>query len=73
MLMVFLTCLLFCGCFLVLLNGIIKSQGKQIEYRYLPQDMDTWLRSQPHASATFANMFGDNVQQAGTGTGVRTS
>ncbi len=29
----------------------------RIVYRYLPRDLDTYLREQPYASTTFKSMF----------------
>lgn len=57
----FLLLLLFSGVLLVVVNELVKAHAKptRVEYRYLPRDLDTYLREQPLASVQFRNMFRD--------------
>lgn len=55
-----LVVLVFAGIALLLANEVVAArQTKMIEYRYLPRDLDTYLREEPYASATFESMFND--------------
>lgn len=51
----------FTGVVLVITNQLVKAnaQPPRIEYRYLPRDLDTYLREQPLASVQFQGMFRD--------------
>lgn len=52
--------LVFAGIALLLANELVAArQTKMVEYRYLPRDLDTYLREEPYASATFQSMFSD--------------
>lgn len=55
----FLLALFFTGLTLVLCNQLVKAnaQPPRVEYRYLPRDLDTYLREQPLASVHFRPMF----------------
>lgn len=59
---VFLLALFFTGLILVVTNSLIKarSQPPRVVYRYLPRDLDTFLREQPQATANFSTMFTGN-------------
>jgi hypothetical protein len=50
--------LLFAGVTMVMANELVAARTQpRIVYRYLPRDLDTYLREQPSASATFKSMF----------------
>lgn len=55
----FLIALFFTGVVLVILNQLVKAHARpqRVEYRYLPRDLDTYLREQPMASTHFQGMF----------------
>lgn len=57
----FLLSLFFTGVVLVITNQLIKNsqQPPRVEYRYLPRDLDTYLREQPRAMVNFKSMFND--------------
>lgn len=57
----FLLLLFFAGVVLVVTNELVKAHARppRVEYRYLPRDLDTYLREQPVASAQFRSMFRD--------------
>lgn len=55
--------LLFVGLILMVGNGArkntapTKENGKTVEYRYLPRDLDTYLREQENPSVLYNAMF----------------
>lgn len=50
--------LVFAGIILVMANELVSARRQpKLVYRYLPRDLDTYLREQPYASATFKAMF----------------
>jgi hypothetical protein len=57
----FLLTLFFAGIVLIVVNQLVKAnaQPPRVEYRYLPRDLDTYLREQPEASTHFGAMFRD--------------
>jgi hypothetical protein len=56
--------LFFAGVILVIVNEMVKDRVPEVEYRYLPRDLDTYLREEPLASATFEKIFkGDETQR----------
>ncbi len=57
----FLIALFFTGIVLVVTNQMVKAHARppRVEYRYLPRDLDTYLREQPLASVQFQSMFRD--------------
>lgn len=57
----FLLALFFTGIVLVVVNQLVKAnaQPPQVEYRYLPRDLDTMLRELPQASVQYRSMFQD--------------
>lgn len=71
----FLLLLFFTGVVLVVTNELVKAHARppRVEYRYLPRDLDTYLREQPVASVQFRGMFRDEdlalVPRGGGGSG----
>lgn len=53
--------LFFAGVVLVVVDQLVKAHAQPVlvEYRYLPRDLDTYLREQPLASVQFRSMFRD--------------
>lgn len=49
--------LLCAGALLVMANELAAVRRTRVEYRYLPRDLDTYLREEPHAAATFRAMW----------------
>lgn len=60
-----LVCLACAGLLLVATNHIVHARHKtRVEYRYLPRDLDTYIRDMPFASIDFEAMFlDDDVQR----------
>lgn len=53
--------LLFAGIMLVMANELVAARNRtRVVYKYLPRDLDTYLREEPQASVTFKNMFDDD-------------
>ena len=57
----FLLLLFFVGVVLVVSNHAAAAHAAppRVEYRYLPRDLDAFLREQPAASVQFRSMFRD--------------
>lgn len=56
--------LLLAALCLLLANELatLRARPPRVVYRYLPRDLDTYLREEPAATVTFKSMFeGDNV------------
>lgn len=50
--------LLFAGVVLLMANEVVAArQQTRVVYRYLPRDLDTYLRTEPYASVTFDSLF----------------
>jgi len=50
----------FAGVALLVVNELLAAKVEpRVEYRYLPRDLDSYLREEPPASASFAAMFAD--------------
>lgn len=50
--------LVFLGVVLIMANQLVTcNRRREIEYRYLPRDLDTYVREQPLASAQMRDMF----------------
>lgn len=54
-----LACVAIAGVVLIVANEYAATSGgaKQVEYRYLPRDLDEYLRTAPQASTVFGAMF----------------
>ena len=58
----FLLCLFFTGIILIVVNEQLNAPEQKTVYKYVPRDLDTYLREEPLASLAFADMFADNFQ-----------
>lgn len=55
---VVLLLLIFAGVIFVMANELVAARTQpKIEYRYLPRDLDTYLREEPLVSVTHSDMF----------------
>lgn len=59
---VLLLMLFFTGIILVITNEMINAPKQVTEYRYLPRDLDTYIREEPLASVTFDDLFNTDFQ-----------
>jgi hypothetical protein len=58
----FMLFLVFLGVLLVLANQLATcSRRRDVEYRFLPRDLDTYMREQPLASVQFDEMFAEET------------
>lgn len=56
--------LLFAGIILVMANELVAARTQpKVEYRYLPRDLDTYLREEPRASVTFKGLWDEDDMQ----------
>lgn len=54
--------LVFAGIIMVMANELVAARRQRhVVYRYLPRDLDTYLRDEPLASATFKTMFEEDL------------
>lgn len=50
--------LVFAGLLLIMANELVAARREpKVVYKYLPRDLDTYLREEPKASVTFQSMF----------------
>lgn len=50
--------LVFAGIVMIMANELVAIRRQpRIVYKYLPRDLDTYLREEPRASVTFQSMF----------------
>ena len=53
--------LVFAGVIFVLANELVAARREpRVVYRYLPRDLDAFLRQEPYASTTFNSMFNED-------------
>lgn len=53
----FMIFLFFTGIVLVAVNSLTYDRPVQIQYRYLPRDLDSFIRTEPYPSAIFGSMW----------------
>ena len=53
----FLLFLLFTGIILVVTNSMAYDRPREVQYRYLPRDLDTYIRTEEFPSALFGSMW----------------
>lgn len=64
----FMVFLFFTGIILVAVNSLTYDRPQKIQYRYLPRDLDSYLRTEPYPSAIFGSMWGvADVRRGGDG------
>ena len=65
----FLILLLLAGIVMIATNQLTYDRPREIQYRYLPRDLDTYIRTEEFPSALFGSMWtseGD-VRRGGDG------
>lgn len=63
----FLLFLLFAGIIMVVTNQLTYNRPTEIQYRYLPRDLDTFIRTEEFPSALFGSMFDVDVRRGSDG------
>ena len=63
----FVVFLFFTGIILVAVNSLTYDRPQQIQYRYLPRDLDSYIRTEPYPSAIFGSMWNADPRRGGDG------
>jgi hypothetical protein len=65
----FIVFLFFTGIILVAVNSLTYDRPVQIQYRYLPRDLDSFIRTEPYPSAIFGSMWtaAGDIKRGGDG------
>ena len=65
----FLLFLLFAGIIMVVTNQLTYDRPLEIQYRYLPRDLDTYIRTEEFPSALFGSMWNatGDIRRGGDG------
>lgn len=71
--------LMFAGIIMIVTNNLTYDRPREIQYRYLPRDLDTYIRTEEFPSALFGSMWdaSGDIRRGGDGgsnpSGVRQS
>jgi hypothetical protein len=65
----FLILLLLAGIILVVTNQLTYNLPREIQYRYLPRDLDTYIRTEEFPSALFGSLWdaAGDIRRGGDG------
>ena len=64
----FVLFLFFTGIILIVTNELTYNKPREIQYRYLPRDLDQFIRTEEFPSAIFGSMWGDpDTRRGGDG------
>ena len=65
----FLILLLLAGIVMIATNQLTYDRPREIQYRYLPRDLDTYIRTEEFPSALFGSMWeaSGDVRRGGDG------
>jgi len=59
--------MLFAGVIMVIANQLTYDRPREIQYRYLPRDLDTYIRTEEFPSALFGSMWSADIRRGGDG------
>lgn len=61
--------LLFAGIIMLVTNELTYNRPREIQYRYLPRDLDSFLRTEEFPSALFGSMWdaSGDIRRGGDG------
>lgn len=59
--------LLFAGIIMLVTNELAYNRPREVQYRYLPRDLDSFLRTEEFPSAIFGSMWSADVRRGGDG------
>jgi hypothetical protein len=65
MLSQFFIMLFFTGVILVVVNQLTYNRPKEVQYRYLPRDLDEFIRTEPYPSAIFGSLWNVDTRRGG--------
>lgn len=63
----FLILLLLAGIVMIATNQLTYDRPREIQYRYLPRDLDTYIRTEEFPSALFGSMWEVDPRRGGDG------
>jgi len=63
----FVLFLFFTGIILVATNELTYDRPREIQYRYLPRDLDSFIRTEPFPSAIYGSMWDVDTKRGGDG------
>lgn len=65
----FMVFLFFTGIILVAVNSLTYDRPRKVQYRYLPRDLDSFIRTEPYPSAIFGSMWSaqGDIRRGGDG------
>ena len=63
----FMLFFLFAGIVMVVTNSLTYNRPREIQYRYLPRDLDTYIRTEEFPSALFGSMWEVDIRRGGDG------
>lgn len=63
----FVLFLFFTGIILVVTNELTYDRPREIQYRYLPRDLDSFIRTEPYPSAVYGAIFDVDTRRGGDG------
>jgi len=73
----FVLFLFFTGIILIVTNELTYNKPREIQYRYLPRDLDQFIRTEEFPSAIFGSMWDVDTRRGGDGSanppGIRQS
>lgn len=63
----FVLFLFFTGIILIVTNELTYNRPREIQYRYLPRDLDQFIRTEEFPSAIFGSMWDVDTRRGGDG------
>jgi len=61
----FVLFLFFTGIILIVVNELTYDRPREIQYRYLPRDLDQFIRTEEFPSAIFGSMWNVDTRRGG--------
>ena len=63
----FVLFLFFTGIILIVVNELTYTRPREIQYRYLPRDLDQFIRTEEFPSAIFGSLWSTDTRRGGDG------
>ena len=63
----FVLMMLFTGIILIATNELTYNRPREIQYRYLPRDLDSFIRTEEMPSAIFGSLWDVDTRRGGDG------
>ena len=58
---------LFAGIIMVVTNQLTYNLPREVQYRYLPRDLDTYIRTEEFPSALFGSLWETDIRRGSDG------